>query len=74
VDHVVAWFLSNVGPGLGVYCVVGWYLPAFGPGLGDIADKAERETMAGSTGPSAVASDAFFSRALAIFRFKSSSI
>jgi hypothetical protein len=55
VDRVVARFLSGVRPGLGVYCVAGWYSSAFGPELGDIADKAERETMAGSTDPSAVA-------------------
>jgi hypothetical protein len=72
VDRVVARFLSDFGPGLGVYCVAGWYLSAFGPGQGDIADKAERETMAGSTDPSAVASDDLFSSASAIFRFKSS--
>jgi hypothetical protein len=71
VDCVVARFLFGVRPGLGVYCVANWYLSAFRPGLGDIADKAERETMAGSTGPLAVASGDLFSLASAIFRFKS---
>jgi hypothetical protein len=67
-NRTVVWqFLSGIGPGLGVYCVAGWYSSAFGPGLGNIADKAERETMVGSTDPLAVASDD-------LFRFKSSTI
>jgi hypothetical protein len=74
VNRVVGQFLSRVGPGLGVYCVAGWYSSAFGPGLGDIADKAQSETMAGSTDPSAIASDDLFSLASAIYRFKSSTI
>jgi hypothetical protein len=52
---------------------VGTY-PPLGPGLGGIADKAERETLAGSTNTSAVASDDLFSSVSAIFCFKSSSI
>jgi hypothetical protein len=69
VDRVLGRFLSGIGPGLGVYCVAGWYSSAFGPGLDDIAEKAERETMAASTDPSAVASDDLVSAASAIFRF-----
>jgi hypothetical protein len=61
VDRVLGRFLSGKGPGLGVYCVTSWYSSAFGPGLGDIANKAERESMAGSTDPLAVASDDLFS-------------
>jgi hypothetical protein len=61
VDRVLGRFLSGNGRGLGEYCVAGWYSSAFGPGLGDIADKTERETMAGSTDPSAVPSDDLFS-------------
>jgi hypothetical protein len=74
VDRVLGRVLSGNGPGLGVYCVAGCYSSAFGPGLGGIADKAERETMAGLTDPSAVASGDLFSAASAIFHFKSSTI
>jgi hypothetical protein len=61
VDRVLRRFLYGNGPGLGVYYVAGWYSYTFGPGLGNIADKAGRETMAGSTSPSAVASGDLFS-------------
>jgi hypothetical protein len=57
VDRVLGRFWSGNGPGPGEYCVAGWYSSAFGPGLGDIADKTERETMAGLTDPLAVPSD-----------------
>jgi hypothetical protein len=61
VDRVLGRVLSGNGPGLGEYCVARWYSSAFRPGLDDIADKAEREIMAGLTDPSAVASDDLFS-------------
>jgi hypothetical protein len=61
VDCVLGRFLSGNGPGLGEYCVAGWDSSAFGPQVGDIAEKSESKTMAGSTDPSAVASDDLFS-------------
>jgi hypothetical protein len=57
VDRVLGRFFSVNRPWFGEYCVAGWYSSAFGPGLGDIADKADRETMANSTDPSAVPSN-----------------